>query len=158
MASGVKWFRKSELMKKVFSLLDTRWVTVCSRRPSRTSWRGAGVLQVQTLSLSLSLSPIPVFSTLIGRGQTMFGSYWSRTSECCLRQQYYAIKTRLIGGYFACSSLVLYGIRIVGFLARKGPIIDAGSFWHKTAVIATPLNSPRHWLSGPVCSGDIRSR
>ena len=30
-----------------------------------------------------------------------------------------------IGGYFACSSLVLYGIRIVGFHARKGPIIGA---------------------------------
>ena len=25
--------------------------------------------------------------------------------------------------YFACSSLVIYGIRIVGFHARKGPII-----------------------------------
>ena len=29
------------------------------------------------------------------------------------------------GGYFTCSSLVLYGIRIVGFYARKGPIIGA---------------------------------
>ena len=28
-------------------------------------------------------------------------------------------------GVFACSSLVLYGIRIVGFHARKGPIIGA---------------------------------
>ena len=30
-----------------------------------------------------------------------------------------------IEGYFACSSLVLYGIRIVGFHARKGPILGA---------------------------------
>ena len=30
-----------------------------------------------------------------------------------------------LGGYFACSSLVLYGIRIGGFHARKGPIIGA---------------------------------
>ena len=25
-------------------------------------------------------------------------------------------------GYFACSSLVLYGLRIIGFHARKGPV------------------------------------
>ena len=30
-----------------------------------------------------------------------------------------------LGGYFACSSLVLYGIRIVGFQALKGPFIGA---------------------------------
>ena len=29
----------------------------------------------------------------------------------------------LSGGYFACSSLVLYGIRIGGFHARKGSIM-----------------------------------
>ena len=33
--------------------------------------------------------------------------------------------TRGFGTLFACSSLVLYGIRIVGFHARKGPIIGA---------------------------------
>ena len=32
---------------------------------------------------------------------------------------------RAIRGYFACSPLVLYGIRIIGFHARKGPIIGA---------------------------------
>ena len=51
-------------------------------------------------------------------------------SEELLRQQSYAIKNQLVAfkahrGYFACSSLVLYGIRIVGFHARKGPIIGA---------------------------------
>ena len=37
-----------------------------------------------------------VFSTLIGRGPTMLGSHWSRASECCLRQQSYAIKNQLV--------------------------------------------------------------
>ena len=59
------------------------------------------------------------------------------TSEELLRQLSYAIKNQLvaskaprggfgtqttpIGEYFACSSLVLYGIKIVGFHALKGP-------------------------------------
>ena len=76
-----------------------------------------------------------VWSTLIGRGPTLLRSHWSRAS-----QQSYAIKNQLghpkpptrgfgtqnspIGGYFACSSLVLsfffgmpelvlYGIRLL---------------------------------------------
>ena len=44
-----------------------------------------------------------------------------------LRQQSYAIKNQLVAKIpptrgICCSSLVLYGIRIVGFHARKGPI------------------------------------
>ena len=47
-----------------------------------------------------------------------------------LRQQYYAIKNQLVASKvptsgISCSSLVLYGIRIVGFHARNGPIIGA---------------------------------
>ena len=65
---------------------------------------------------------------------------------------------------FPYSSLVLCGIRIVGFHARRGPIIHsspfaikyqrgasrrlwmrlAGSLCHTTAGIATPRNSPRY--------------
>ena len=66
-----------------------------------------------------------------------------------LRQQSYAIKNQLvasksfrrqnnpIGGYFACSSLVLYGIRIVGFHARKGPI--TGGFMHRKVLLLAPM-------------------
>ena len=73
-----------------------------------------------------------------------------------LHQQSYAIKKQLVAkipptGGISCSSLVLYGIRIVGFHARKAPIIGAlmpkrtsekqahtldacvGSLWHKIA-------------------------
>ena len=66
----------------------------------------------------LSLSETD-WSTLIGRE---LPKWW-------LRQQCYAIKNQLwhpnlkypiIGGYFACSLLVVYGIRIVDFHARKG--------------------------------------
>ena len=47
-----------------------------------------------------------------------------------LRQQSYAIKNQLVAKTpptrgISCSSLVLYGIRIVGFHARKGPSIGA---------------------------------
>ena len=47
-----------------------------------------------------------------------------------LRQQSYAIKNQLVAKIpptrdIFCSSLVLYSIRIVGFHARKGPIIGA---------------------------------
>ena len=38
----------------------------------------------------------PVFSTLIGRAPTKLGSHWSRGSECCLRQQSYALKNQLV--------------------------------------------------------------
>ena len=46
-----------------------------------------------------------------------------------LRQRSYAIKNQLVAKIpptrgISCSSLVLYGIRIVGFHAWKGPIID----------------------------------
>ena len=51
-----------------------------------------------------------VFSTTIGRGLTRLGSHWSRASECCLRQQSYAIKNQI--GILR-QSLVLYVIRIV---------------------------------------------
>ena len=67
-----------------------------------------------------------------------------------LRQLSYAIKNQLghpkpptkgFGtqkyphwGYFACSSLVLYGIRIVGYHARKGPITGAQSQTNITVV------------------------
>ena len=37
-----------------------------------------------------------VFSTLIGRGISRLVSHWSRASECCLRQQSYAIKNQLV--------------------------------------------------------------
>ena len=44
-------------------------------------------------------------------------------SEEWLRQQSYAMKNQLLGGFGTCSSLVLYGIR---FLAREflGTILD----------------------------------
>ena len=41
-----------------------------------------------------------------------------------LRQQSYAIKNQLVAK-ISCSSLVLYGIRIVGFHEQKGPIMCA---------------------------------
>ena len=37
-----------------------------------------------------------VFSTLIGRYPTRLGSHWSRASECCLRQQSYAMKNQFV--------------------------------------------------------------
>ena len=36
------------------------------------------------------------FSSLIGRGPTRLGSHWSRASECCLRQQSFAIRNQLV--------------------------------------------------------------
>ena len=38
-----------------------------------------------------SIRSVPGFSNLIGRVPTMLGSHWSRASDCCLRQQSYAI-------------------------------------------------------------------
>ena len=60
---------------------------------------------------------VPVFSTLIGRGMSRLDSHWSGASKLS-----YAIKNQLLHqkppnrGFgtqrvFACSSLVLYGIR-----------------------------------------------
>ena len=61
-------------------------------------------------------------------------SHWSRFNKARLSlvesfivllcQHSYAIKNQLIASKAPYSSLVLYGIRIVGFHARKGPIID----------------------------------
>ena len=39
---------------------------------------------------------LTVFSTLIGRGQARLGSHWARASKCCLRQQSYATKNKLV--------------------------------------------------------------
>ena len=71
------------------------------------------------------------WSTLIGLGSTLLRSHWSRASLVllapailCHKEPARASKAPF-WGYFACSSLVLYVIRIVGFLARKGPIIGA---------------------------------
>ena len=46
-----------------------------------------------------------------------------------LRQQSFTIRNQLVAKIpptmdISCSSLALYGIRIVGFHARKGPITD----------------------------------
>ena len=72
-----------------------------------------------------------VFSTLIGRGMSRLGSHWSRASDVrvLLRQQSYARKNPLVAKIpptrgICCSSLVLYGMSIVGFHALKGSIID----------------------------------
>ena len=78
---------------------------------------------------------------------SMVHSHWSRNVEahlslvesfpsdaCAIKNQLghpkpptrvFGTQNTPIGGYFACSSLVLYVIRIVGFHARKGPIIGA---------------------------------
>ena len=81
----------------------------------------------------------PDWSTLIGRGLTLLRSHWSRASLVllapailCHKEPARPIlpsKGHYIGGYFACSSLGLYGIRIVCFHARKGPIIGALMSW-----------------------------
>ena len=81
---------------------------------------------------------LAVWSTLIGRGMSRLGSHWSRVllapALLCHKEPARRIQSPLLGalerkiplgGYFACSSLVLYGIRIGGFHARKGPIIGA---------------------------------
>ena len=68
-------------------------------------------------------------------GTSVLHSHWSRSNNARLllvegiSQQFYALKPpywRLWNAkYFACSMLVLYGIRIVGFHAGKCPIIGA---------------------------------
>ena len=51
------------------------------------------------------VSPRSVFSTTIGPGLTRLGSHWSRASECCLRQQSYAINNQNLSlGGFGCPS------------------------------------------------------
>ena len=37
-----------------------------------------------------------VFSTTIGPAPTRLGAYWSRASECCLRQKSYVIKNQVV--------------------------------------------------------------
>ena len=70
---------------------------------------------------------ITVWSTLIGRGMSRLGSHWSKASPVmlapailCHKEPARRIQSPLLGalerkipqgGYFACSSLVLYGIR-----------------------------------------------
>ena len=80
-----------------------------------------------------------VWSTLIGRGMSRLVSHWSRASPVmlapailCHKEPARASKAPYQGLWnakyphiFACPSLVLYVIRIVGFHARKGPIIGA---------------------------------
>ena len=98
-------------------------------------------------------------------------SHWSRNVEVCLslvesvaapallchKEPARRIQSPLLGalerkiplgGYFACSSLVLYGIRIGGFHARKGSIMGR-PLWHKRAGVAIPRLEPRH-RGGPV--------
>ena len=55
------------------------------------------------------------WSTLIGRGMSRPGSHWSRASLVMLATAILCHKEPARMGYFACSTLVLYGIRIVGF-------------------------------------------
>ena len=67
-----------------------------------------------------------VWSSLIGRGMSRLVSHWSRASLVMLAPAVLCHKeparASLHWGYFVCFSQVLYGIRIVGFHARKGPI------------------------------------
>ena len=51
-----------------------------------------GELPVPSIALTPDSDLKAVFSTTIGWGPSRLGSHWSRDSECCLRQQSYAIK------------------------------------------------------------------
>ena len=59
-----------------------------------------------------TLQFIILCSTLIGRGISRLGSHWSRASECCWRQQSYALKNQQRGG-LGCDEMDLYGIRLL---------------------------------------------
>ena len=87
------------------------------------------------LCWSLPADGKAAWSTLIGRGMSRLVSHWSRASlqmlapaVLCHKERARASKAPYQGLWdanFACSWLVLYGIKINGFHARKGPIIGA---------------------------------
>ena len=89
-----------------------------------------------------------VWSTLIGRDLTLLRSHWPRASPVMLapailchkepsrvsKAPYFGTQNTPIGGYFACSSLVLYGIR--------APIIGPFRAWKPTILRASKRKIP----------------
>ena len=110
----------------------------------------SGVGRPVNQSSHLSLVQVQRGSALIGR------ELHSVTTPAILCHKEPARASKDLTGLSVCSSLVLYGIKIVGFHARKGhgkaalchkePALDAqaGCLWHKITGVVTPRNSPRH--------------
>ena len=79
----------------------------------------------------------PVWSTLIGRGMSRLGSHWSRdvATPALLSHKEPARRIQSpIGGYFACSSLVLYDIKEL-----EEHLYEALNQWEPSLDIPRPM-------------------